>query len=54
MQVIEKLKDRFETMDLGDAKLLLGMVYTPKRARRYHYFIAGNIRQDDTGNVRDG
>ena len=25
LQVIEKLKDRFETVDLGDAKFLLGM-----------------------------
>ena len=25
LQVVEKLKDRFETVDLGDAKFLLGM-----------------------------
>ena len=53
LQVIEMLLDRFESEDLGDAKFFL-VVHTPKRARRYHYFIAGNIRQDDTGNVRDG
>ena len=48
LQVIEKLKDRFETVDLGGVKFLPGMGMHRKCARRYHYFIAGNARQDDT------
>ena len=40
-KVIEKLKDRFEAVDLGDAKFLLAN--TPKRVRRNLFFIAGNI-----------
>ena len=48
LQVIEKLKDRFETVDLGGVKFLPGMGMHRKYARRYHYFIAGNARQDDT------
>lgn len=44
-------KNRFETVDLGDAKLFFRSGNTPDEARNQH-FVSGNTR--DIPNVRGG
>lgn len=43
LQVVEKLKDSFETVELEDAKFLLGVGIHRNVHARNHHFIAGNI-----------
>ena len=53
--VLDKLIDKFETVEIGRRKVLSINSYgnIPKRANRNHYFVARTIRKDDNAKLRD-